>query len=196
MNICFYIFPLCQEGLGHNRYDDGSCDGEGQCRFFYNDHFHYKANASLSSFHYNHQGQCSLSSTNFRVNFLNREGNLLHHNYSRSTATQLYLKKIRFGWDADFEYFVVSSLCNFVEPPRAALRGLCPNRSKVFFSQKLNTQHTHIEHGRDWVFCQNKVLMYKFTHVRYVDEFFSVVWEDDLNMPFYMGFSGRSQIRL
>ena len=30
---------------------------------------------------------------------------------------------------------------------------------------------------------------------RYVDEFFSVVWESDLSMPYYQGFSGRSEIR-
>ena len=30
---------------------------------------------------------------------------------------------------------------------------------------------------------------------RYVDEFFSVVWEADLSMPYYQGFSGRSEIR-
>ena len=40
-----------------------------------------------------------------------------------------------------------TSLCNFVEPPRAALRGLCPNRSKV--KKKLNAQHTYIKHSAE-----------------------------------------------
>ena len=38
-------------------------------------------------------------------------------------------------------------------------------------------------------------IFWKLFSFRYVDEFFSVVWESDLSMPYYQGFSGRSEIR-
>ena len=91
-----------QEGLGHNRYDDGSCDGEGQCRYF---------NSVI--------------------------------------------------WFLTF-YFWSFSLCNFVDPPRAALRGICPNRShfvQYWIEKKTSSHHLRV---RTLVFCWIRILVLRW----------------------------------
>ena len=92
-----------QEGLGHNRYDDGSCDGEGQCRSF---QFGYLVFVLILIFIF------------IGIMYM-----------------QYLIQYLLFN-------FWSFSLCNFVDPPRAALRGLCPNRSPIENKNRENTWHS------------------------------------------------------